>query len=126
MESRTHLSSLVHLSIRLPLIFKHRIPTKRVRAPRVYELSLSPALEQDWFLTGSRTEGECTDSVGGLVWIGEKEVVEAGMAEGCEEVFAREVLGRRNTCWEKGDATRGRAEVVGRHTYKVLASLSEP
>jgi hypothetical protein len=62
--------------------------TKCRRPPRRHNLTQSPPLEDQWFLSRPVGEGERADCLGRFVLVGGKEVVEAHMAKGVEEPFS--------------------------------------
>ena len=94
LPSTTHLLTLLHLSIRLPVHLKYRIPAKVRRTPRRDDPPLRTPLEQDRLLAWAGAERKSTDCDGGFVLVGGEEVVEAGVSQGGEEVFAAVEEGR--------------------------------
>ena len=86
-----HLSLFAHLSIRLSFILEHRIPPKGSRTACRHDLTFSPPLEERDIFTWSAAVSESAYSISGLVWVGEKEIVDTGMAEGGQEVLSASV-----------------------------------
>jgi hypothetical protein len=86
--SKTHLLTLLQLSICLPVHLKYWIPAKFRRTPRRDDPPLRTPLEQDRLLAWAGAERKSTDCDGRFVLVGGEEVVEASVSQGGQEMFA--------------------------------------